>query len=204
MTTENDEIKITAQPAMDANVCRFIVDRPVYPDRSYNCCSASAAQGSPLLEALYRVDGVSRIYVSHDVVVVAKDGEKDWKYLGKQIGATIREQIKSGKPLVNRANTASAESEKDIRARIEELFEKQINPGIAAHGGFVKLEDVKGSVVYLSMGGGCQGCGAAQMTLKMGVERAIYSQVPEVTEVLDVTDHAAGENPYYDKAPDAK
>ncbi|PYN13654.1 MAG: iron-sulfur cluster assembly accessory protein, partial [Candidatus Rokuibacteriota bacterium] len=57
--------------------------------------------------------------------------------------------------------------------------------------------DVKDSVVYLQMGGGCQGCGAADITLKAGIERLIKEELPEITEVLDTTDHAAGENPFY-------
>jgi Fe-S cluster biogenesis protein NfuA len=201
---EKKQIKITAQPGMDPSVCRFIVDRPVYPDRSYNCSGPEAAKGSPLLEALFEIDGVDRAFVADNVIVVAKDGDTEWKVLGKTVGAVIREQIASGKTLINRNESASEKREAAIRSKIEELFEKHLNPGIASHGGFIKLEDVKGSVVYLSMGGGCQGCGSAKATLKMGVERAVFSQVPEVTEVVDVTDHAAGTNPYYDKAPDAK
>lgn len=197
MTENSNEIKITAQPAMDANVCRFLVDRPVYADGSFNCANAEAAKGSPLLEALFAIDGVARLYVSGEVVVVAKEGEKDWQTLGKEIGGVIREKIASGGTLISRDDANSEVKETDIRSKVEELFAKQINPGISAHGGFVKLIDVKGSVVYLTMGGGCQGCGAAQMTLKLGIERAIFSQVPEVTEVIDVTDHQAGENPFY-------
>ncbi len=197
MTEKSDEIKITAQPALDENICRFLVDRPVYADGSFNCMSAEAAKGSPLLEALFAIDGVARLFVSGEVVVVAKEGEKDWQTLGKEIGNVIRERMASGGTLICRDDATSETKEADIRRKVEELFDKQINPGISTHGGFVKLVDVKGSVVHLTMGGGCQGCGAAQMTLKLGIERAIFSQVPEVTEVVDITDHQAGENPYY-------
>jgi Fe-S cluster biogenesis protein NfuA len=153
---------------------------------------------------LFEIDGISRAFVSGDVIVVAKNGDIEWKELANTIGAVIREQIKSGKELIVRDDSPSQTKEAAIRHQVEELFRKQLNPGLASHGGFVKLEDVKGSVVYLSMGGGCQGCGAAKMTLKMGIERTVFGQVPQVTEVVDVTDHAAGQNPYYDKAPDAE
>ena len=67
----------------------------------------------------------------------------------------------------------------------------------AGHGGFVQLVEVKDNKVYLQMGGGCQGCGAADVTLKAGIERLIKEELPEIEEVLDSTDHASGTNPYY-------
>ena len=85
----------------------------------------------------------------------------------------------------------------ELKSKVQELVDTSINPAIAAHGGWVELLDVKDSVVYLQMGGGCQGCGAADITLKAGIERLIKDEIPEITEVLDTTDHAAGENPYY-------
>jgi len=85
----------------------------------------------------------------------------------------------------------------DLKSKVQDLVDTSINPAIAAHGGWVELLDVKDSVVYLQMGGGCQGCGAADITLKAGIERLIREELPEITEVLDTTDHAAGDNPYY-------
>jgi Fe/S biogenesis protein NfuA len=85
----------------------------------------------------------------------------------------------------------------ELKSRIQELIDTMINPAVASHGGFVELIDVQDNRVYLQMGGGCQGCGAADITLKSGIERLIKEEIPEVTEVLDTTDHASGANPYY-------
>ena len=85
----------------------------------------------------------------------------------------------------------------DLKTKVQELIENMINPAVAGHGGFVDLIDVKDNKVYLQMGGGCQGCGAADVTLKSGIERLIKEELPEVEEVLDTTDHASGANPYY-------
>ena len=68
---------------------------------------------------------------------------------------------------------------------------------MANHGGHISLIDIKEDVVYVQLGGGCQGCGMADVTLKQGIETAIMEAVPEITAVYDVTDHANGENPYY-------
>ena len=85
----------------------------------------------------------------------------------------------------------------DLKTRVQELIDTMINPAVAGHGGYVELIDVQDSRVYLQMGGGCQGCGAADITLKSGIERLIKEELPEVTEVLDTTDHSSGTNPYY-------
>ncbi len=85
----------------------------------------------------------------------------------------------------------------ELRGKVQELIDTMINPAIAGHGGYVDLIDVQDNRVYLQMGGGCQGCGAADVTLKSGIERLIKDELPEVIEVLDTTDHASGTNPYY-------
>jgi len=85
----------------------------------------------------------------------------------------------------------------DLKSRVQELIDTTINPAVAGHGGYVELIDVQDKRVYLQMGGGCQGCGAADITLKSGIERLIKEELPEVSEVLDTTDHSSGTNPYY-------
>ena len=81
--------------------------------------------------------------------------------------------------------------------RVQRLLDTEINPAIAAHGGQVHLLGVRGTKVYLSFGGGCHGCGMADVTLKEGIETRIKEVVPEIAEVVDTTDHSTGENPYY-------
>lgn len=85
----------------------------------------------------------------------------------------------------------------DLAEKVSQLLEQQINPALAAHGGFAELRGVEGDVVYVTMGGGCQGCAVSAMTLREGIARSIMESVPEVRDVIDVTDHAAGTNPYY-------
>ena len=85
----------------------------------------------------------------------------------------------------------------DLADKVSKILEEQVNPAIASHGGFIRLVDVEGTEIYMEMGGGCQGCAMSRMTLRQGVERMIRQHVPEVTAIHDVTDHAAGENPYF-------
>jgi len=86
-----------------------------------------------------------------------------------------------------------------IADRVKTILEEQVNPAIAAHGGQIDLVDVKGTEIYMVMSGGCQGCSMSRMTLRQGVERQIRQAVPEVTAIHDVTDHDAGETPFYER-----
>jgi Fe/S biogenesis protein NfuA len=84
-----------------------------------------------------------------------------------------------------------------IEDKVRQLLDGQINPALAMHGGFAALERVEDDVVFVTMGGGCQGCAVSAMTLREGIARSIKEAIPEVTDVVDTTDHAMGENPYY-------
>ena len=81
--------------------------------------------------------------------------------------------------------------------QIQELIDERINPAVAAHGGQIELLNVEEDSIYIHMGGGCQGCGMANVTLKHGIEAMIQEAFPEIKHVIDTTDHASGDNPYY-------
>jgi Fe/S biogenesis protein NfuA len=88
----------------------------------------------------------------------------------------------------------------DVAQRVLQVLEQQINPSIAAHGGRADLVAIEEAAAYLRLSGGCAGCGMAAVTLSQGIEVAIRDSVPEITRVVDVTDHAAGTNPYFEPA----
>jgi Fe/S biogenesis protein NfuA len=85
----------------------------------------------------------------------------------------------------------------ELAQRVAQVIETHINPAVASHGGRVKLVDVRDKTVYVQLGGGCQGCGMATVTLKQGIERMLREAFPEIEDVIDVTDHLSGANPYY-------
>jgi Fe/S biogenesis protein NfuA len=84
-----------------------------------------------------------------------------------------------------------------VEEKVQQLLDQQVNPALAAHGGFASLVKVEGPAAHVAMGGGCQGCAVSALTLRDGIEAAILANVPEITEVVDTTDHDAGENPFY-------
>ena len=119
-------------------------------------------------------------------------------------GATLDVPAGGGAGLVlrnpNRPNPlagAHLELTGTVAEQVQQLLAEEINPALAAHGGFAELKGVEDDKVYVTMGGGCQGCAVSAMTLRDGISRSIKEAIPEVTEVVDVTDHDAGENPFY-------
>jgi Fe/S biogenesis protein NfuA len=84
-----------------------------------------------------------------------------------------------------------------VALAVQKILDDDINPAVGSHGGHVTLLDVRDGRAFIQMGGGCQGCGMADVTLKQGIEVRIKEAVPAIREVLDSTDHAGGTNPYY-------
>lgn len=85
----------------------------------------------------------------------------------------------------------------DAAEKVRVLLAERINPALASHGGFAELVGVEGERAFVTMGGGCQGCAMSAATLREGITKAILEAIPEITEVVDTTDHDQGENPYY-------
>jgi len=96
--------------------------------------------------------------------------------------------------------TPGAGLDTDAARRVTAVLDREVNPNIASHGGHAELAGIEGATAYLRLGGGCQGCGMATVTLSQGIEVAITQAVPEIDRVVDVTDHASGTNPYFEQA----
>ncbi len=82
--------------------------------------------------------------------------------------------------------------------QLQEFFDQQINPALAGHGGFAEITDLKEDKLFIRIGGGCQGCAMAKMTVKQGIESAVTRYFPDIAEVVDDTDHHSGTTPYYE------
>lgn len=191
-----DHIQIRGDvDANDIAICRFTVDRPVH-EGSDVYSSKEEAKQNRLAEKLFNVPGIVKVELSDNVVALTKDGPDPWNVIGKRIGGAIRSFLQP-RPEIAESDMLPSE---EVRQRVQKLLDDEINPNLAMHGGFVELLDVESNNIYVRMGGGCQGCGAADTTMKLGIERMIRDQVPQINEVLDVTDHAAGTNPYYSPA----
>ncbi len=191
-----EEIRITAEPKDNSN-CRFVVDRPLYPDGSAFFGNKERAAGSGLAEKLFAIEGVSSVMIQDNLVTVTAESGGNWTPIAKQVGTTIRAVLGSGEKAVSDTVLSSIPDADSIKKRVQSVLDQEINPAVAAHGGWVELIDVKRNEVFIRMGGGCQGCGMADVTLKQGVEKSIRQAIPEVGAIMDTTDHGSGRNPYY-------
>lgn len=143
-------------------------------------------------DVIYSV-GELTVVIPADSVSALQGAELDLPRSSGQGGLVIRNP--------NRADPLAGiqiELTGDIAEQVAQLLEQSVNPALASHGGYATLVGVDDDDnVYVTMGGGCQGCSASAATLKDGIRSAIMEHIPEVREVIDATDHAAGENPFY-------
>ena len=174
----DNEIGIIGEPTVNPAVCRFTVDRPVYPGGSAYFANKEAAKLSPLAARIFEVPVVQNVLIAENQITVTKSGFDPWPAIGKQIGAQIREHMRSGEPPVSEEFVRNMPSEADIRKKVQGLLEREINPALGMHGGWVELIDVRKNSVFLRLGGGCQGCGAADVTLKQGIEKVDPGEDP--------------------------
>ncbi len=110
------------------------------------------------------------------------------------IGATVDADVVSGALSLETSYNPDADP---LAQAVQELLDQEINPAVAAHGGYIGLLDIADGVAYVQMGGGCQGCGLAEVTLSQGVRTTILERFAELHDVVDTPDHAQGANPYY-------
>src|SRR5881628_3688647 len=191
------DVHITAEP-IDNGRCKFLVSEPLLAGGVRRFASPDDARGSPLAEAIFAIPGadVAEVIVSGNLMTVVKRSPTAWPVVGKAVGQAIRAALASQGPAVApKATTPAADDA--LYERVADLFDQQVNPMVARHGGRVELIDVQDAVVMVRMAGGCQGCGMADVTLRQGIEAMLQQYVPEVKGIVDITDHAAGSNPYF-------
>lgn len=197
-------IGIRAQVSLaDPDTCKFTVSRPLHPGGPFFFDSKERAAGSPLVERLFALPGVAHLLVTENVVTVGKEPSASWSGLKAAIGAAIRTQLLTGAPAIleaSRNTSAQRRTDAEVRAAVQELLDREVNRSIAGHGGKISIVDVREGTLFMAMSGGCQGCAASQVTLRQGFEVMVRRVAPEIVDIVDTTDHAAGKRPYYQRA----
>jgi Fe-S cluster biogenesis protein NfuA len=199
-SVSSDQILIKAEPSRDNEQCKFMVNRPLFEGHSWLFSNFEEAAGSPLAELVFSVDSVESLLIHDSTATVTKTGPKgltDWEALAKEVGGALRKILEGGTELVSKDIVAKIPSEEVVKEEIQKVIDTEVNPGVAGHGGKITLTAIAGNTVTILMGGGCQGCSAADLTLKQGIHSSFRKAVPYVGAIYDETDHAAGSNPYY-------
>jgi Fe-S cluster biogenesis protein NfuA len=146
---------------------------------------------------------VANVLIAECVVTIGKEPSASWSGLKSAIGTAIRTQLLTGVPaILKMAVDASTQerSDAELQAAVQELLDREVNRSIANHGGKISIVDVRQGKLFITMSGGCQGCASSQITLRQGFEVMVKRVAPEIVEIVDATDHAAGKQPFYQRA----
>ena len=196
----SENIQITSEvDRRDPTICRFTSPRTLYVGAK-TLSNADDAKGLPLAERLICLGGIEKLQLIGHLLVVTRTADREWTDLGSEVESILTSYLISGQAL-----TPEDVQEKmmligrNTREKVQYLVDTQINPGVAEQGGSVQVVDVRDGGVYLKLHGGCQGCGAADFTLKQGIETIVKRAVPEIDQIIDLTNHGAGINPYYQR-----
>jgi Fe/S biogenesis protein NfuA len=197
-----DDARAKVQSLVDAEVVRDPAlrialvrgdDVPRSPlDRPYEITLVER-EDKERTEIAINLDGI-RVLLNLDTSTLLGGATIKWS---DEDGFTVEtpEMKRRAAPPVSPSGAEWADS--PLAERVQRVLEESINPRIAAHGGAVEMVDLADDTLYVRMSGGCQGCASSAATLRQGVERMVREEVPEIREIVDITDHTAGANPYY-------
>ena len=194
-------ITIRAETSLvDPDTCKFTVNRIVHPGGPFFFDDRERVGGSPLIERLFALRGVAYVLIADNVATVGKEPGVSWSGLKSAIGTGLRTQLLTGIPAILEAPANAGTRERtdaESWAVIQELLDREVNRSIAAHGGQISIVDVQDGNLSIAMSGGCQGCAASKVTLRQGFEVMLRRVAPEIVNIVDTTDHAAGNTPFY-------
>lgn len=194
-TLARRRIRAQSSPG-DENAMGFVLDTPLHTGAPVTF--EAPDDGGPLARALFAIPGLVRVEITGTTVWIGKTRQADWHTLKPAIATAIRQVLaNTDAPLGETAKDQDMSADAALLRAVEKLLEQQVNPSIASHGGHIAAERVEGSTLYLRMSGGCQGCAASSATLRDGVERMLRAALPEIGQIVDLTDHEAGSNPFY-------
>ncbi len=191
------ELKITTRLIGNMMTCQFDLGKKIHDRGPVFFHNKKEAAAAPIAKKLFAIGGISAVKISRDRVDVSRSSYENWPAVTRPVAKLLAKHAASKEPFVGKDVPSNMPSSKEIKAKAEKVLAEQINPGVASHGGEISILDIKDATIYVKLGGGCHGCASAAMTLKQGVERAFRDAIPELDEVLDTTDHAAGKNPHY-------
>ena len=202
-TLVEQPISIRAETSLaDSDTCKFTVSRSLHPGGPFFFGNKERSAGSPLVERLFALPGVTNVLIAESVVTIGKEPEASWSGLKAAIGTAIRTQLLTGVPaILEMAAYASTHgrSDAELGVVVQQLLDREVNRSIANHGGKISLLDVREGKLFITMSGGCQGCASSQVTLRQGFEVMVKRVAPEIVEIVDATNHAAGKKPFYQR-----
>ncbi|HAH06794.1 MAG TPA: hypothetical protein DCM05_09765 [Elusimicrobia bacterium] len=185
-------MKIAATLTGSWLTCRYDLDETLHEGGAVYFGSAEQAEGSPLPAALFKLPGVSAVKVSGSSVSITRNDDEDWVGVSRQVAEVLRAHRASGQAALAKDVRPNVPTSEEILEKARKVIDEKIAPALASHGGGIELVGVEGASIRVKLMGGCQGCSGARATLRNGVERALRDEIPQLDDVIDVTDHSGG------------
>jgi NFU1 iron-sulfur cluster scaffold homolog, mitochondrial len=189
---------IQTESTPNPRTLKFLPGKDVLGQGSREYAEDEAANGSPLAQALFAIDGVERVYLGGDFITITKSESIEWPHLKPHVLAAIMDHYTSGRPVLLDANAPADETDEadivyedeaaDIVKELKEIIEARVRPAVARDGGDITFHswDHEQGIVRLNMRGSCAGCPSSTLTLKQGIENMLRHYVPEVNAVEQV------------------
>ena len=185
---------IQTEATPNPQTLKFIPGREVLPSGALEFRDEDEAQRSPLAQRLFRIDGITGVFLGSDFISVTK-GEKEWQHLKPAVLGVIMEHYVSGAPIVDdgeqggNGDSLSEDfdpADQDIVDTIKELLATRVRAAVAQDGGDIVFQGYRDGIVSLQMRGACSGCPSSTATLRHGIENLLRHYIPEVQEVRPV------------------
>lgn len=182
-------IFIQPMPTPNPAAIKFQVNHNFLPFGGRDFPLKDTADGSPLAEKLFALNGVGGVFIGTDFVTITENDETDWVELGDQVIDTVREHIFSGDPHVKADDgdlVAFSPEDEDTVKRIVEILDNDLRPAVAMDGGDIRFVALRDGYVHLQLIGSCAGCPSSTATLRQGIEARLRDEIPDLAGVIQV------------------
>lgn len=195
--TGNPMISIYTEMTPNPETMKFVANKLLYPGKSVDFPDADSAKPSPLATELFGFPFIKAVFVASNFVTLTKTAETEWQDVIPSIRQFLKDYLEEGKPVVNEEELAAtrpvstnevAADDDDVVKRIKELLDNYVRPAVEMDGGAIQFKSYEEGTVNLSMQGACSGCPSSMITLKAGIEGMMKRMIPEVKEVVAMSE----------------
>ena len=195
--TGNPMISIYTEMTPNPETMKFVANKLLYPGKSVDFPDADSAKPSPLATELFGFPFIKAVFVASNFVTLTKTSETEWQDVIPSIRQFLKDYLEEGKPVVNEEELAATRpassnevtaDDDDVVKRIKELLDNHVRPAVEMDGGAIQFKSYEDGTVNLSMQGACSGCPSSMITLKAGIEGMMKRMIPEVKEVVAISE----------------
>ena len=187
--TTTPKVAVFVEPTPNPNSLKFILGRPILDSGSYEFATAAEAEKSPLAKDIFAIAGVDGVFLGLNFVSIRKTAEAEWGNIEAPAIEILEEGCKPGRTIVHDDASAevSKEASTDAERIIQKIIDEEIRPAVAMDGGDIVFQTFEDGILTLKLVGACAGCPSSTMTLRMGIERRLKEDVPELKQVVSLT-----------------